>query len=135
MSGLEGIQPGLSLKKRYRVEKASTARHLGSGGVDVLATPEMVRMMEETAMAVVADLLPPGSTTVGISVDVQHLAPTPVGFEVEITATLTEVDGRRLRFEVVARDDVEEVGQADHWRAVIDIGRFMERIHAKVESR
>jgi fluoroacetyl-CoA thioesterase len=134
MSDLE-LKPGVSLVKHYDVEKVSTARHLGSGGVEVLATPELVRMMEETSLAAVASLLPEGSTTVGVTVDVTHLAPTPVGFGVDVEATLIKVDGRMLTFEVVARDDLEEIGRAKHDRAIIDMGRFLNRIQAKLQAK
>ena len=135
MPNMEKIEPGLSIIKHYQVELTSTARHLGSGGVEVLATPELVRMMEETALAAVAPLLPEGATTVGVRVDITHLAPTPVGFGVDIEATLVEVDGRRLSFDIVARDDVEEIGRAKHDRAIIDVERFLTRIEAKRRAK
>ena len=131
MTEVKTLEPGLSFVKHYVVEPSSTARHLGSGGVEVLATPELVRMMEETALTAVAPFLPAGSTTVGVRVDITHTAPTPVGFGVDIETTLVAVDGRQLAFDVVARDDVEEIGRAKHDRAVINLERFLARVEAK----
>jgi len=92
----EAIQPGLRGQVRFRVAKEHTAQHLGSGGVEVLATPQMVLLMERAGVAAVDHLLPEGFLTVGGHLDVRHLAPTPVGFEVMATAELLAVDGRRL---------------------------------------
>jgi len=135
MPDVKKIEPGLSIVKHFQVELTSTARHLGSGGVDVLATPELVRMMEETALMAVAPLLPEGSTTVGVRVDITHLAPTPVGFGVDVEAKLVEVKGRQLIFDIVAMDDTEEIGRAKHDRAIIDVERFLARIDAKRQTK
>ncbi len=128
---LENIQPGLIGTSSLVVGKENTARHLGSGGVDVLATPEMVRLMERAAVAAVDPLLPQGMMTVGARIEVQHLAPTPLGMRVEAQATLVAVDGRRLTFEVEARDEREVVGRGHHERVIIDLERFRQRLAAK----
>jgi predicted thioesterase len=109
----------------------NTARHLGSGGVEVLATPELVRLMERAAVAAVDPRLPPGMATVGARIDVEHLAPTPVGMFVIARAELVAVEGRRLTFQIVARDEHEVVGRARHERAIIDLERFAGRLAAK----
>ncbi len=118
------LAPGLSATIRRQVDSASTARQLGSGAVDVLATPELIRLMEMAAVAALADHLPPEFTSVGVAVDIQHLAPTPVGLSVEVRATLTEVQGRRLTFQVAAHDDVEEVAQGTHERVLVEVEGF-----------
>ena len=132
MADLPHLTPGLSAAIRRRVDSASTARQLGSGAVDVLATPELIRLMEMAAVAALADNLPPGFTSVGVAVSVKHLAPTPVGLDVEVRATLAEVQGRRLTFQVVARDDVEEVGQGTHERVLVEVEAFMARANRKL---
>jgi fluoroacetyl-CoA thioesterase len=126
------LTPGLTAAIRRQVDSASTARQLGSGAVDVLATPELIRLMEMAAMAALADHLPPEFTSVGVAVSVSHLAPTPVGLGVEVRATLTEVRGRRLTFQVVARDDVEEVAQGTHERVLVEVEGFAARANRKL---
>ena len=125
------LVPGLSATIRHRVDQASTAGELGSGSVDVLATPELVRLMEHAAVAALAGRLPPGMTSVGSAIRVEHLAPTPIGLEVEVTATLREVQGRRLAFEVTAHDGVEEVGRGSHERVIVNLEQFMARANRK----
>jgi fluoroacetyl-CoA thioesterase len=126
------LTPGLTAAIRRRVDSASTARQLGSGAVDVLATPELIRLMEMAAVAALADHLPPEFTSVGVAVSVKHLAPTPVGLGVEARATLTEVQGRRLTFQVVARDDVEEVAEGTHERVLVEVEGFEARANRKL---
>ena len=126
------LRPGLVGTLRHQVNDVSTARHLGSGAVDVLATPELVRWMEAAAVKALAEHLPSGFTTVGVALSVEHIAPTPVGLNVEVEAVLSEVQGRRLRFRVVARDDLEEVGRGTHERVLVEIGGFMAKANHKL---
>ncbi len=132
MVELLGLTPGLSATIRHQVEDVSTARQLGSGTVDVLATPELVRLMEVAAVAAVADHLPPGFTTVGIAIDIQHIAPTPVGLNVKVRAELTDMQGRHLKFHVVAHDDVEEIGRGIHQRVLVEVDSFVAKANRKV---
>ncbi len=128
---MEEIVPGLAGQSEMFVREENTARHLGSGNVAVLATPEMVRLMEKAAVAAVDHLLPDGYRTVGVEVDVRHLAATPVGMRVRAQAELAAVDGRKLTFRVEAFDEVERIGEGEHKRAIIDLERFTERAEAK----
>jgi fluoroacetyl-CoA thioesterase len=127
----EGIQPGLKGTVRLVVAEEHTAKHLGSGGVYVLATPQMVLLMERAGVAAIDHLLPEGYLTVGAHLDVRHLAPTPVGFEVVATAELIAVEGRRLTFRVQVHDEVELVGDGTHERAIISRQEFGERVAQK----
>jgi fluoroacetyl-CoA thioesterase len=127
----EQILPGLVGERETTVEVENTARHLGSGDVSVLATPEMIRLMERAAVRAVDHLLPDGYRTVGIHVDVRHLAATPLGMTVRAKAELLQVDGRKLTFGVEAFDDVEKVGEGVHQRMIVDLGKFRERVGAK----
>jgi len=129
--GFERIVPGLTGEYRLRVDAVNTAAHLGSGGVEVLATPEMVRMMERAAVAAGDHLLPPGYRTVGIHLDIAHLAPTPVGMAVVASAELNVIEGKKLIFHVEARDERELIGAGTHQRMIINVERFQ----AKVESK
>jgi len=128
---MEEIVPGLVGEIEMVVHEENTARHLGSGNVAVLATPEMVRLMEKAAVAAVDHLLPDGYHTVGVAVDIRHLAATPVGMRVRGQAELTAVEGRKLTFRVEAFDEVERIGEGAHRRAIIDVERFKERVEAK----
>lgn len=133
MTELPELAPGLSGAIEYQVTEGSTARQLGSGSLDVLATPELVRLMEMAAVAALADQLPPEYTSVGVSLDIKHTAPTPVGLVVRVSATLTQAQGRRLRFQVVANDDVEEVGRGVHERVLVEVEGFVNRASRKLE--
>lgn len=128
---LDLIQPGLRGEVTLLVAEEHTASYLGSGVVQVLATPQMVLLMERAGVAAVDHLLPQGFGTVGVRLDVGHLAPTPVGFQVWATAELTEADGRRLTFRVEVRDENELVGEGTHRRTIVDVQRFSERVAKK----
>jgi predicted thioesterase len=130
---LPELSPGLSAAIQHQVNEASTARKLGSGTVDVLGTPELVRLMEAAAVTALDGHLPPAFTTVGVAINVKHIAPTPVGLHVEARAALTDVQGRRLKFQVIAHDDVEEVGQAIHERILVEVDNFVARANRKLQ--
>lgn len=125
------IEAGLCAEKEILVEDRFTASHLGSGGVRVYATPMMVLHMEETSHRAVAARLDSDSSTVGASISVQHLAPTPVGMKIRIRSELVKVEGRMLTFKVEAWDEVEKVGEAEHVRAIINLTRFGEKLDKK----
>lgn len=125
------LTPGLSATITLTVGEQHTARAIGSGGVAVLATPELVRLLEEAAVAALAGHLPPGQTSVGTALDIRHLAATPVGMAVTARATLRQVDGRRLSFEVEAHDAVEKIGEGSHQRVLVDQARFEARADDK----
>jgi len=127
------LSPGLKAEVRRKVTQDITASHLGSGNVEVLATPAMIALMEQAAVRVVDPLLPEGQKTVGVAVEVKHLAPTPVGMEVRAAAELIEVDGRKLLFRVEAHDEKEKVGEGLHRRVIIDVERFAARVAEKAK--
>jgi fluoroacetyl-CoA thioesterase len=130
MSGTE-IVPGLVGEVKTVVGEEDTARHLGSGNVNVFATPVMIRLMERAGVAAVDHLLPEGQRTVGVHVDVKHLAATPLGLTVRARAELLEVEGHKLTFKVEAFDDQEKVGEGTHRRVIIDLEEFKERVEKK----
>jgi predicted thioesterase len=99
--------------------------------VRVFATPAMIRLMEKAALSSVAPYLEEGSTTVGTRVDVKHLAATPVGMDVVITSKLVEAEGKRLLFEVEARDQVELIGKGTHERFIVKTESFVRRTEGK----
>jgi len=127
------IEIGLTNEQTFKVECGHLASAYGSGLVDALATPVLVGFCEECARTAVDRLLPPGKSTVGTSITLEHLAPTPAGMKVTVTARLIEIDGRRLRFSLEAHDELERVGRGTHERFIIDSGRFDERLARKAK--
>jgi predicted thioesterase len=114
------------------VDDAHTAPRVGSGRVRVLATPVMINLMEAAALDAVEALLPAGHQSLGIKLDVSHHAATPVGMRIVASARLVGVEGRRLRFEVEARDEKETIGGGTHERVVVNVERFDERVQKKL---
>jgi predicted thioesterase len=125
------LHPGLVGEAHATVGRADLASAIGSGRLDVYATPVMVGLIELAAVNAVDHLLPDGSTTVGTRLDVRHLAPSPLGIAVRARAELIGVDGRRLTFTVEAFDAVEKIGEGTHERAVVDGSRLLARAAAK----
>ena len=128
------IQTGLTCKKKITVTPEMTAAAMGSGALEVLATPSMIALMEGTAQEAVQNLLEDGQVTVGTRIDVRHLAATPVGMEVTCTAEVTEVDRRRIVFTVKAKDEKEVIGEGIHERFVIDNEKFFAKCRQKLEK-
>ncbi|WP_229400015.1 thioesterase family protein [Micromonospora okii] len=124
------LAPGLSARVELTVTDADTAQAVGSGDVPVLGTPRVVALAEAATVAATAAALPPGRTTVGLRVELDHRAPTPVGRTVVARATLAEVAGRRLRFEVTVSDGGETVAAGRVDRVLVDRQRFVERAGA-----
>lgn len=110
------------------VNNSNTAKTIGSGDMDVLATPAMMALMENAAMLAVAAELPEGSTTVGGHIESSHLKPSPIGAEVSATATLEKVDGRKLSFRVTASQDGTIIGEGTHLRFIVDRERFLAKL-------
>ncbi len=131
---MEKLVPGLIGEFQTVVTEANTAKHLGSGNVAVLATPEMVRLMERASVAAVDHLLPEGQRTVGAHLEVKLLAASPLGMMVTARAELVAVEGRHLTFRVEAFDEVEKVGEGTHERYIIDLARFRQRVEEKRKS-
>ena len=122
------LEVGLKYESRMTVGAENTALVLGSGDMEVLATPAMVALMENAAMKAVADWLPEGSTTVGVEISTSHLKASAVGANVVAEATLEEVDGRRLVFSLKAWDDAGVIGEGKHTRFIVDRERFLSKL-------
>ena len=121
------LQSGLCAVVTIVVEDADTAVALRTGDVPVLATPGLVRLAEEATLRAVEGSLDPGTTSVGYRVQVDHLAPVPVGDEVRAEAVLESVEGRRLNFRVSVSDARGLVGAGRITRVVVERDRFLER--------
>jgi predicted thioesterase len=128
------LAPGLKHTQSVTVTAEMTPPHLRAEPIRVLATPEMVRLVEQTAIQAVQPLLKPGQTTVGTKVDIAHLAATPEGMKVTIAVEVTGVDRRRLSFRFEVRDEVEKVGEGTHERFIVDPEMRMPRLQAKVDA-
>jgi predicted thioesterase len=126
------LKAGLRSEARVDVNKQNTASVWGSGALDVFSTPALVALMEKAAVLTAAPFLPEGCSTVGTSLNVRHIAASPVGAAVRAEAVLTGVDGRKLSFEVRAWDDNELIGEGLHERFVIDNKKFMEKTEGKL---
>jgi fluoroacetyl-CoA thioesterase len=118
-----------------RVSREHTAPHVGSGKIAVLATPVMVNLMEAAALAAVEKDLPEGHQTLGIHLEVSHVAATPVGMRVRARAELIKVNGRRLTFRIAAEDERELIGEGTHERVIVNVGRFDQRVQEKAQKR
>ncbi len=119
------LEKGLSATSKVVVSVANTACTMGSGDLEVFATPAMVALMENAAMKAVAAALPDGSTTVGSEMNCSHIKPSKVGATITATAVLTEAEGRKLTFTVGASDEQGIIGEGVHTRFVVDRERFM----------
>jgi len=123
------LKPGLVGEALLVVQATHTASHLGSGGVEVLATPVMIALMEKTAQESVRRFLPEGYTTVGSKVDVQHFRPTPAGKKVICECSLTEVREAKLTFAVSASDEKGIIGKGTHVRYIVNQESFLKQIN------
>ena len=119
------LEPGLEAAFRYTVTEADTAAALGSGEVPVLATPRVLALAERATVAAVAGALEAGATTVGTRVELDHLAPSPVGADLEVHAVLERVAGRRLQFAVRLRAGERPVASGLVTRGVVDTAAFL----------
>jgi len=128
------LAPGLKHSQSVKVTADMTPAHLRGDAIRVLATPEMVRLVEQTAIQAVQSLLKPGQATVGTRVDIAHLAATPEGMTATITVELVAVDRRRLAFRFEVHDEVEKVGEGTHERFVIDREQRVPRLQAKLDA-
>lgn len=122
------INEGLSHESRFVVGKEDTAAVIGSGDLPVLATPTLIAWMENAAVLSVSGFLPAGATTVGGKIDITHLRPSAIGTEVEVRATLTKVDGKKLTFQVAAQDKTGNIAEGTHIRFIVDRERFMGKL-------
>ena len=125
------LQPGLTGSASLVVDESVSAKTIGSGTLDVLATPIMIALMEKAAWTCVSDHLDTGCGSVGTEIHVKHSAPTPRGILVTATATLLKVEGRQLFFHLSAADASGPIGEGTHTRFVIENDKFQEKANRK----
>lgn len=125
------LRAGMSAQVERIVSDDDTAVSFGSGGVRVFATPMMIALMENAALNAVDIHLGEGFATVGLSLNVKHIAATPVGMKVTARAELAGIEGRKLIFKVEAYDEHEKIGEGTHERYVVELAKFLEKTGRK----
>ena len=128
------LQAGVSLTKRIVVDRDRTISFMGEDA-RVYATPWMIRDIEHACRDLILQHADAGEDSVGIDVAVKHLAATLPGMTVEISVRVTAVEGRKVMFEVSAKDEIEAISGGTHARFVVDIGKTVERLKAKAAKR
>ena len=131
---MKPVPVGAKGKFEQIVETRHLASELDPSLAAVLSTPTMVAMMEQAAIEAIKPFLDAGESSVGMSIDVSHVAATPPGHRARAEAEVTKVEGRRLEFSVLAFDDVEQIGSGSHRRAVVDAATFNDRLKTKQKS-
>jgi fluoroacetyl-CoA thioesterase len=130
----QSLRPGTSHVRRFSVDRDRTISFMGEEG-RVYATPSLVRDMEHTCRDLLMEHADEGEDSVGVEITVRHLAATLPDMEVEITATVKVVDGRRVTFDLEAKDEIEQIGAGSHTRFVVDVAKTFERLKAKAAKR
>lgn len=128
------LETGIKGRKEIIVTQEKIAKAMGSGTLDVFATPAMIALMENTAFESVAGELEEGSGTVGTALNVKHVAATPVGMKVVCETELVKVDGRALTFSVKAFDEKGLIGEGEHERFIVFNEKFQAKADAKLEK-
>lgn len=127
------LKIGIKGKNEITVTNENTAATMGSGTLDVFATPAMIALMENTAYKSVAEELEEGSGTVGTALNVKHVAATPVGMKVICETELVKVEGRALTFSVKAFDETGLIGEGEHERFIVYNEKFQAKADAKLQ--
>ena len=122
------ITTGMSYTSETIVTQQQSACLMGSGALDVLATPAMIALMENAAMNAIQKALPDGCGSVGIAINVSHTRATAIGKIIKATAEVIKIDGRRIDFTVTASDDYGEIGHGTHSRFAIENASFLNKL-------
>ena len=122
------IEIGLKHESQVVVSQSNTAKALGSGDMEVFATPAMVALMENAAMKAVAENLDEGASSVGVEISTSHIKASALGATITASAELVAIDGRKLSFKVRAWDEAGTIGEGNHTRFVVDRERFLSKI-------
>ena len=126
------ITVGMKAEVGTLVEREDTAKEVGSGSLLVYATPCMAALMEGAACEAIAEALKETETTVGVELNIQHTAATPVGLDVRAEAEVTAVDGKVITFAITAYDEAGEIGKATHKRVIVNTQKFLEKVYNKL---
>lgn len=127
------VKAGIKGHQELVVTQELTAKNMGSGVMDVFATPAMLALMEKTAFTSVAPFLNEGCGSVGTKVDIEHVASSPVGMKIVCDSELVEVEGRKLVFKVEAYDEKGLIGKGTHERFIVENQKFQEKTNNKLK--
>ena len=127
------ISVGVCGESTLLVRDEHTASRVGSGRIRVLATPVMINVIEAAALACCEALLPEGHQSLGTSLNISHLAATPVGMRIVARATVAQVEGRKIRFAVKVHDQRDLIGEGTHDRVVVNVAKFDLRVQEKIQ--
>lgn len=125
------MEKGIKNTIKIIVTNNKTAAAMGSGTLQVFATPAMIALIEETAWRSVTPYLEDGQSSVGTKLDISHISPTPLGMTVKCETELTEIDGRRLVFKTDVYDEMGLIGTGTHERFIINADKFQKKADAK----
>ncbi|MEN6534756.1 MAG: thioesterase family protein [Bryobacteraceae bacterium] len=128
---MANVPVGTAGERKLLVTGEVAIDFLGVEEARVLGTPFMIAFMELTARNSVKPLLEPGEDTVGTTINVNHLAATPIGMQVTFRTEVLSVNDRRILFKIEAFDEKEKIGEGTHERFIIDVARFASRLQAK----
>ena len=126
------ITVGMKGEVSSYVEREDTALEVGSGSLLVYATPCMVALMEGAACEAIESAMDENKTTVGTALNIEHISATPVGLDVRAEATVTEVSGNVITFEIHAYDEAGEIGRGTHKRAIVPVQKFLDKTYSKL---
>ena len=135
MKPTANIPVGATATKEIIVTREMTVAHFHEEMPEVFGTPIMIYHLEVTSSEAIQNYLPVGFVTVGVVVNVKHLAATPIGDKVTLKATVTAVGENTITFAVEAHDSAEKIGEGIHVRAAVEMSRFMKRVKAKTGGR
>jgi predicted thioesterase len=133
MKATANIPVGATATDQLKVTREMTVAHFHEHMPEVYGTPIMIYHLEVTSEAAIRDYLPEGWITVGVVVNVKHLAATPVGATVTTRAQVIEVGDSTIKFAVEAHDGFEKIGEGTHVRAAVEMDRFMRKLKAKID--
>ncbi len=128
------FQPGMTHELKVKTTPEDSAQKFYPHLPDVFATPFLAGLMERVSAELINMHLKPGEQSVGISMDLKHMAATPLGMEIRVRTEVTAVEGRKLTFRLEAFDDVEKIGEASHERFVIQADKFNARVAEKAKK-
>jgi fluoroacetyl-CoA thioesterase len=128
------FQPGMTHELKIKTVPEHSARRFYANLPDVFATPFLGGLMEQVSAELIDQHLNPGEQSVGVSMNLKHLAATPLGMEVRVKTEIVAVEGRKLTFQLEAYDDVEKIGEATHERFIIVADKFNARVADKARK-
>ena len=129
---MKELKTGLTGMSELEVKDENLAVNVGSGSLEVFATPEMVMLMEKAACSCISDYLEGDETTVGTEMNVKHISATPKGMKVCAEAELIEINERELVFSIKSYDEAGDIGEGIHKRFIVHGEKFLSKTYSKL---